>query len=206
MTLSKSELGELVYDYAERIFLTILGVSIILRFLPSIGRHPVDAILLISEVAAVVMIICRRRAKTTDLSPYAILVALVGTTGGLLVHPGGQALIPEWVAGIVMIGGALLNIFAKVALNRSFGLAAANRGVKHKGVYQLMRHPMYAGYITTQFAFLLANPTAWNLAVYLAAWSAQLLRIQAEERVLSQDAAYRAYSASVPWRLAPGVY
>ena len=147
-------------------------------------------------------------APFDDVGGYSSGVVKVynATTGGLLVHPGGQALIPEWVAGIVMIGGALLNISAKVALNRSFGLAAANRGVKHKGVYQLMRHPMYAGYITTQFAFLLANPTAWNLAVYLAAWSAQLLRIQAEERVLSQDAAYRAYSASVPWRLAPGVY
>lgn len=206
MTLSKRELGELVYDYAERIFLTILGFSIIIRFLPTIGRHPVDAILLVSEIAAVVMIIFRRRAKMTDLSPYAILVALVGTTGGLMVQPGGEALIPQWIAAIVMICGGLFNISAKISLNRSFGLAAANRGVKRKGPYRLMRHPMYAGYIITQCAFLLVNPTTWNLVVYLVAWSAQLLRIQAEERVLGQDEAYRAYAAAVPYRLAPGVY
>lgn len=206
MTQSKRDLVDLLYDYAERIFLTILGFSIIIRFLPSIGRHPVDAILLVSEIAAVVMIIFRKRAKLTDLTPYAILVALVGTTGGLMVHPGGAALIPEWIAGIVMICGGLFNISAKVALNRSFGLTAANRGVKRKGPYRLMRHPMYAGYIITQFGFLLANPTTWNLVVYLVAWSAQLLRIQAEERVLGQDEAYRAYAAAVPYRLAPGLY
>ena len=97
MSPSKRELAELIYDYAERIFLTILGFSIIIRFLPSIGRHPVDAILLVSELAAVAMIVIRKRATTgIDLSAQAILVALVGTTGGLLVQPGGgSGLIPE---------------------------------------------------------------------------------------------------------------
>lgn len=208
MSPSKRELAELIYDYAERIFLTILGFSIIIRFLPSIGRHPVDAILLVSELAAVAMIVIRKRATTgIDLSAQAILVALVGTTGGLLVQPGGgSGLIPEWLAAAVMVTGGLLNIAAKVALNRSFGLTAANRGVKRSGPYRLMRHPMYAGYITTQIGFLLANPTAWNLTLYAIAWTAQILRIRAEERVLSKDAAYQAYAAAVPFRLAPGVY
>lgn len=206
MALSKRELAELVYDYAERIFLTVLGFAIIIRFLPSVGRNAVDTILLVSEIAAVVLIIFRKRAKMIDISPYAILVALAGTTGGLLASPGGEALIPEWVAALVMICGALLNISAKVSLNRSFGLTAANRGVKRQGPYRFMRHPMYAGYILTQGAFLLVHPTAWNIGVYAMAWTAQLLRIAAEEKVLGQDADYRAYSAAVPYRLAPGVY
>lgn len=207
MALSKRELAEMLYDYGERIFLSILGFSIILRFLPYVTKSPVDAILLVSELAAVGMIVIRKRATTgIDLSPQAIFVALIGTTGGLLVQPGGTALIPETVAAAIMICGGLLNISAKVALNRSFGLTAANRGVKRRGPYQLMRHPMYAGYIATQIGFLLANPTGWNMMLYAIAWTGQILRIRAEERVLTQDEEYRAYASAVPYRLAPGVY
>src|SRR5438093_1166549 len=84
-----------------------------------------------------------------------------------------------------------------------FGLAAANRGVKRAGPYRLLRHPMYAGYALTQIAFLLLNPGLWNLAVYALSWGVQVLRIRAEERVLLEDPAYRAYAGEVRYRLLP---
>ncbi|HET6970191.1 MAG TPA: isoprenylcysteine carboxylmethyltransferase family protein, partial [Phenylobacterium sp.] len=141
-----------------------------------------------------------------DLSPYAVAIALAGTTAGLMVRPGGQAVVPELAAGLVMIAGGLVSLSAKICLNRSFGLTAANRGVKRTGPYRVVRHPMYAGYILTQAGFLLAHFTAWNAAIYAAAWGLQLLRIAAEEKVLSEDPAYRDYAAVVRARLAPGVY
>jgi len=199
-------LAERLYDLAERAFICGLGASIVWRFWPSLAGHPFNVLLVASELAAVVMILLRRRAQRLDMSPYAILIALVGTTGGLLVRPGGAALIPEWIGGLVMIAGALLNISAKLSLARSFGVAAANRGVKRSGPYRFLRHPMYAGYIVTQVGFLLTNPTLWNLAVYAAAWTAQLLRIAAEEKVLGEDERYRDYARAVRFRLAPGLY
>ena len=36
---------------------------------------------------------------------------------------------------------------AKFSLARSFGLAPANRGVKSRGAYAFLRHPMYLGYV-----------------------------------------------------------
>jgi protein-S-isoprenylcysteine O-methyltransferase Ste14 len=197
---------ERAYDYAERAFVTLLGLSIILRFLPGLAQRPFDTILLASECAAVAMVLFRKRARRTDLSPYAVAIALTGTTAGLLVRPGGQPAVPDLASGLVMITGALLSIAAKVCLNRSFGLTAANRGVKRTGPYRAVRHPMYAGYILTQIGFLLAHPTAWNAAVYAVAWSLQLLRITAEEKVLREDPAYRDYAAGVRARLIPGVY
>ena len=197
---------ELAYDYAERVLLSLLGLSIIWRFLPSMADYPVDILLVTSECAAVVMIVIRRRAQQTDMSLGATLVALVGTTGALLVRPGGDPLIPDWAAALTMMVGFLLNIAAKVSLNRSFGITAANRGVKRHGPYRFMRHPMYAGYIMTQIAFLAFSPSLWNLVVYLITWSAQLLRIWTEERMLLQDSEYRAYASAVPFRLIPGVY
>lgn len=197
---------ELAYDVAERVFIAAMGLWIIWRFWPSLADAPINGLFVASECAAVLMIVFRRRAGQVDLAPRTIVIALIGTTGVLLVSPGGEAVIPSWLGGMVIVAGSLLNIAAKISLNRSFGMAAANRGVQRQGPYRFMRHPMYAAYFVTQVAFLGLNPTLWNLCVYLAAWSAQLLRIQAEERVLGEDPAYRAYSAKVPFRLIPGIY
>ncbi len=38
------------------------------------------------------------------------------------------------------------SVFRKVLLGLSFGVVAANRGVKIGGPYSFIRHPMYAGY------------------------------------------------------------
>ncbi|WP_293900666.1 isoprenylcysteine carboxylmethyltransferase family protein [Phenylobacterium sp.] len=206
MKIPTGGLWERVYDYAERAFVTVLGVSIISRFLPSLAAHPFDSVLLTSECAAVAMVLFRRRAQVADLSIYAVAIALTGTTCGLLVRPGGGSYGPEWIGGLIMIAGGLLSIAAKVALNRSFGLTAANRGVKREGPYRFMRHPMYAGYIVTQAGFLLANPSVWNAIVYGVAWGLQIARISAEEKVLMQDVAYRDYARTAPFRLVPGLY
>jgi protein-S-isoprenylcysteine O-methyltransferase Ste14 len=65
---------------------------------------------------------------------------------------------------------------------------------------------MYAGYIATQFGFLLANPTAWNLAIYATSWLIQVGRIIAEERMLIRDRDYQDFAARVPYRLIPGIF
>jgi protein-S-isoprenylcysteine O-methyltransferase Ste14 len=46
----------------------------------------------------------------------------------------------------------------------------------------------------------------WNLLIYGIGWTAQILRLQAEERLLEQDPAYRSYAGQVRWRLIPGVF
>ena len=201
-----SQFAEQVYDWAERAFVALLSGSIILRFLPTLADQPFNAVLLTSECAVVAITLFRRRAQRIDLSLYAVLIALVGTTAGLMVQPDPSGPVPPWIGGLVMIVGGLLSIAAKVALNRSFGLAAANRGVKREGPYRFMRHPMYAGYILTQAGFLMCHPSAWNMGVYLIAWTVQLLRIHAEEKVLMDDVAYRDYARTAPFRLVPGVY
>ena len=62
---------------------------------------------------------------------------------------------------IVVIGG-------KVSLGRSFGLMPANRGVVSTGLYRLVRHPIYMGYLITHVGFVAANPTIWNLMTLVA--------------------------------------
>ena len=198
--------GGRVFDLVERGFLLTLCLWAIARLAPSITTEPQVSLLLVSEGLAVVFILLRRPARRIDVSPYAAGVAFLGTAAPLLVIAPGGDWIPSGLGAALMAMGLLLNISAKIALNRSFGLAAANRGVKRAGPYQLLRHPMYAGYAFTQATFLLLNPCPWNLGVYALSWSAQILRIRAEEKLLLEDPAYRDYAADVRFRLIPGVY
>ena len=95
---------------------------------------------------------------------------------------------------------------AKLSLNRSFGIVAANRGVKTGGPYAYVRHPMYLGYFLSQAAILIMNFSAWNILV-LSIWAtSQVLRIHAEERVLLRDPSYSAHATRVPYRLVPWIY
>ena len=77
-----------------------------------------------------------------------------------------------------------------MSLGRSFGLMPANRGVVSTGLYRIVRHPIYIGYLITHVGFVLANPAIWNLLLLVAADIALLLRAVCEERTLARDAAY----------------
>jgi protein-S-isoprenylcysteine O-methyltransferase Ste14 len=206
MTDKPTTEGGRVFDLVERGFLLALSLWAIVRLAPAITTEPQVSLLLLSEGFAVAFILLRKPARRIDVTPYAAGVAFLGTSAPLLVTaPGGGWIPPALCAGL-MAAGLLLTIFAKIALNRSFGLAAANRGVKRAGPYRLLRHPMYAGYALTQVTFLLLNPSLWNLGVYALSWSVQVLRIRAEEALLLEDPAYRAYAEQVRFRLIPGVY
>jgi protein-S-isoprenylcysteine O-methyltransferase Ste14 len=65
---------------------------------------------------------------------------------------------------------------------------------------------MYTGYLVSHLAFLLMNPTWWNLGVYAFCYALQTPRLLAEERLLARDPQYRDYQAAVRYRLIPGVF
>jgi protein-S-isoprenylcysteine O-methyltransferase Ste14 len=107
---------------------------------------------------------------------------------------------------LLALGGFALQITAKLTLRRSFGIVAANRGVKVNGPYRIVRHPMYAGYVMTHIGFVLHNPSLWNVSIYTLGFGFQLARILAEERILLQDRDYRDFAARTPYRLLFGVF
>ena len=55
-----------------------------------------------------------------------------------------------------------------------------NRGVVCSGVYRLVRHLMYLGYLLIHVAFLLGHVSTWNVAVVVAADLALCLRVGLE--------------------------
>lgn len=194
-------------DYGERLFLILLSATFLHAMLANAFDHPYLLLLALSETLPVLLIIIRRPGEML-MKPYPFILAFIGTAAPLLVRPagGGFQLLPDAAAGALMGVGLGVNVFAKLALWRSFGLAPANRGVRKGGPYRFVRHPMYLGYFLTQVAFLLSNLTLANLVKYLVTWVVQLLRIAEEEKFLLKDSAYRELAKRVRFRLVPGLY
>ena len=123
---------------------------------------------------------------------------IVPVVGRGLIHPG--------IASILMLFGIFLQLHAKITLGRCFGLIPSHRGLKLRGPYRLIRHPMYAGYLLSHIGILCMSPTLWNFCVYAVCYSLQIPRLLAEERILSRDPSYVNYSSTVRYRLFPGVF
>lgn len=197
-----------ILDLAERAAVAGLLVLLCSRLIAGYrdtGQW-IDLLLLASESLVVFFVIIRRTTNAVSLRPRDWAFAAIGTAGPLMVIPGGYAFLNQGGSGLLLLSGIALQLSAKFALRRSFGLVAANRGVKADGPYRFLRHPMYAGYLISHIGFLLANLSLWNLVIYVIADGMQILRIAAEERVLGDDPEYRSLCAGVRWRLIPFVY
>ena len=163
--------------------------------------------LMVSELLVVVFTILRRPARMIDRSTASVFVTVVSALGPLLVRAGGDASgVPDLVTAACSTVGLGIVMAGKLSLGRSFGLVPANRGVVGGGMYGFVRHPIYAGYLLTHAAFVIAMPQGWNIAVLVLADSALIARALREERLLEADDEYRSYCQRVAWHFVPGVF
>ena len=162
--------------------------------------------MLLSELMTAVLILVRRSTDAVSRSPSDWVLAFVGTTAALLARPGGHHPISVTAGVTLVMVGTCIALAAKLSLNRSFGLAPANRGIKSRGAYAFLRHPMYLGYMVSQVGFFLLNPTWRNGLLYALVWTIQIARLLREERWLLTDPSYRTYAAEVRFRLIPGAF
>ena len=99
--------------------------------------------------------------------------------------------------------GVWLALWGLHTLGAAFGIAPADRGVKRRGPYEYLRHPMYAGALLSGLGVLATNPSLWNSGIYGLLLVAVLRRIHWEETLLT---GYTPYARAVRWRLLPGVW
>ncbi len=193
-------------DRLERAVVGSLYLFLVYRFAGAVAETPLNTIYLVTEGVVMLMVLCRRSTDQISVSPKDWSVAFAGTFLSMAILPGHPIEALQPTAGLLLLIGTGVSLLAKLQLRRSFGLVAANRGVKTTGVYGLVRHPMYLGYFFVQAGVLMLNYSSWNLVV-VAAWAAlQILRIDAEERVLALDAAYAEHMKRARYRLLPGLY
>lgn len=171
------------------------------------GASVTLALLVLGELVTLAIYLTARLPTTVSFGPISILSTAAATFYALfIVLDGGAQLAPLWVTTVLQAFGIVWQIWAKLALGRSFGLLPANRGIVRRGPYSVVRHPIYLGYLVGHIGFLLADFGWRNLALLTVLYTFQLIRIREEERVLSGAEEYRTYRLHVRYRLVPGLF
>jgi protein-S-isoprenylcysteine O-methyltransferase Ste14 len=191
-------------DFSERFLVVLLFALFCAAALKSFQVYNLP--MLFNELISAVFILTRRPTQAVSQAPMDWALAFVGSTAVLLARPGGPGPLSLPAGFALVMMGTCIALVAKFSLARSFGLTAANRGVKRRGAYAFLRHPMYLGYMVAEIGFLLLNPTWRNVLVYAIAWSVQIARLLREERWLMMDPEYQAYAKHVRFRLIPGAF
>lgn len=194
-------------DRAEQAMIVALWSWLVWRVLQS--SNPFSQAVLFTETTVLIFVLLRRPTEAISLRFGDWLLAVTATAAPMLVVPTPipEAMLPfENIAlGMVAVGN-VIQVTGKLFLARSFGVAPANRGIKTSGLYRLVRHPIYAGYLLIHLGLIMMMPTLTNFLIYAIGWSAQVLRLLAEERLLGEDPEYRAFMAKTRWRLVPGIF
>jgi len=216
---------DLVLDVIERTIVLILFLYFANRLLPRLAgliaaeiaypellwlaasKNLDAALLVISESLGVFLILTRRLATTVSTHPLDWALSLIAVNAPLLAAPAAAStFVPSQIATALMFAGMIIQISAKAALWRSYGLIPANRGVKTRGPYRFVRHPIYAGYTLIHIGFLLGFPSLQNLLLYSLTFLIEVARLMREELILKKDPLYCDYATRVRYRLLPSVF
>jgi protein-S-isoprenylcysteine O-methyltransferase Ste14 len=159
------------------------------------------------QMWVVIAYLIRRPARAVSRRMRDWLLAFGGTFGGVLFRPDGAH--PPWglTAGLVVqVVGLAICVTSFLALGRSFGFVAADRGLVKRGPYAIVRHPIYASYLFLQGGYVLQSISIRNAIVMVFASACNVGRAIAEDRMLGTNDQYAEYRSQVTWRLIPGVW
>jgi protein-S-isoprenylcysteine O-methyltransferase Ste14 len=198
--------GRLLALLADTCFvvLAVYSLGTYLRFFDPY-RQPQTIFFFIYQVIALTLLLTRRDAVTLSSRPLDYVYTLLGLGSPLLFRP--VYGYTNSIVGLSLeVAGGFFVLGAFLSLNRSFGIAPENRGVKTVGLYRVIRHPMYLGYLLAEIGFVINNFSVFNLTVLAVATLFTILRLRAEERILRKDGRYIEYSQRTRWKLIPFIF
>jgi len=167
----------------------------------------IGAVFFAVQLWIVIAYLVRRPARRVSRRASDWLLACGGTFGGVMFRPDGLHPHVGVVAGLgLQVAGLAVCAAAFTALGRSFGFAPADRGVRRRGPYAIVRHPIYAGYVLLLLGYLSQSLSARNALTMIFVCGCNVGRIRAEECFLAAGSEYARYQAAVRWRLAPGIW
>jgi protein-S-isoprenylcysteine O-methyltransferase Ste14 len=170
------------------------------------GQWPTVLPMVIQEALLVVLFLARRQSLATSGRIFDWIVGVAGTFLPLFMRATDELGPLSWLGKPVQAVGLVASVMAIGFLGRSFGLVAANRGIKTRGLYRVVRHPIYASYVLGYLGYVLSYPTTWNCVLTAITLAALGARASVEERFLERDAGYREYLRRTRWRFVPYLY
>ncbi|MFP4098704.1 MAG: methyltransferase family protein [Alphaproteobacteria bacterium] len=188
------------------IMAALFSNALILHYYSYIQSPRLSSLLLIIQLCVIVLFFLIRTApKQVSKEPKDWIAAIIGTALPMLLSPvsAQDEIIPLM---IIQFLGMIMSIASIISLNISFAVVPAERKIKKKGLYKLVRHPIYLSYFISLTCMVLQNFSVLNVAILLIFYAAETYRLTAEERILSKNPEYQRYKERVRYRLIPFVW
>jgi protein-S-isoprenylcysteine O-methyltransferase Ste14 len=198
-------LGRLTVNVAGALIAALFARRYLLYYLQS--HRLIGVAFFVQQMWIMTAFLIRRPPRAVSRRIGDWVLAFGGTFGGVLLQPSGVH--PRWGldAGLgVQLVGLTISIVALLALGRSFGSVAADRGIVLRGPYGVVRHPVYTGYLMIQVGYVLQSVSWWNVAVVLFVTGCNVGRALAEELLLATSSEYEEYQRKVQWKLLPRIW
>ncbi|MDX6310305.1 MAG: hypothetical protein QOI06_3351 [Nocardioidaceae bacterium] len=171
------------------------------------SHRPIGIVFSVQQTLVAGAYLIRRPARRVTRRLDDWCLAFTGTFIGVLLRPDGEH--PAWgiwAGTVLQLVGVAVVVACILTLGRSFGFAAADRGVVTRGAYTVVRHPMYASYLLLESGYLLQSLSVRNAAIVVIGTLCNGGRALAEERLLGTNRDYLAYRQRVRRRVIPGVW
>ncbi|HUE35254.1 MAG TPA: isoprenylcysteine carboxylmethyltransferase family protein [Mycobacterium sp.] len=113
------------------------------------------------------------------------------------------------IGDVLVVAGLTLGVLVVIQNSYAAATVRVEEGQKlaSRGLYKLVRHPMYAGSLILMVGIPLALGSYWGLIVLILGLLVLVFRIRDEEKMLNQElAGYSEYAQRVRYRLMPYVW
>ncbi len=192
------------------VFFTLTTVRLVLRASEFNLQTWVYFALLLRNGSLMILFLIRRPANASSVQIKEWLVAALGTAAPCFFIRGTAYPVISWylccIIYLIMALAGTLSVFAVLSLGRSFGIVPANRGIKTRGLYAFVRHPIYACYLLFDMSFIMLNLSWHNLLILNISCLTVYLRALYEEKFLRQDASYQKYAQKTPYMFFPRIF
>jgi len=196
--------------FADLLLFCVTSAELIILFLLTPTFTITDWIYVLQHFIVLGIAVTRPQPKVWDYS-----IASSMAVGVAYVYPYAQVIYLRWspghvgwpAAGLTLVTlAAVLSLVSLLTIGRFFGVRPALRDLVTSGPYRLVRHPIYLSYVVGDIGYNLQEWNSVTLLLVLVGWASLVYRIHAEERLLSQHAAWLTYVALVRYRLFPGLW
>ena len=168
----------------------------------------VESAFTLQSLIMLTLFLVRRRHAGLDGNWLHQAVAAIAFFSGIafIGQPATAAGRVALTAKGVTLAANLLSAVALLNLGRSFGVLIARRPLKTRGLYAVVRHPMYASDILLRVGFAIGHCTPVTITLLIASSACYVYRALLEERFLAEQESYRDYRRRVRYRLVPFVF
>ena len=167
----------------------------------------VEITFFLRNAAMLTVIMIRKQHQSVQKNVWHQIVALIAFFSGaaFLDRPTANPVLIR-SGQVIVLTAIFLSTATLFNLGRSFGILIAVRDIKTRGLYSIIRHPMYFMDILWRVGMVLTWPHPVNLGVFVLSSAAYVYRAMLEEKYLSSQPEYREYMKRVRYRFIPGVF